>query len=244
MISLKQCMMKYQADLVFEERKVHNMTAKLIKIDRNGSKHYEGYTTCDRCGGKGYYAIAMHNGNPVLSPHDGGVCWKCGGSGKMFGKWIERTPEYQAKLDARRKAKAEALQAQWDAANAEREKQRKAAEEAERLAKEAEEARIKAQKAISQHVGQIGDKLNLTATFDHTAWFECKSFSGYGTETMYIHTFKDSDGNVLIWKTSNGLGEIGLQKGDQVQITGKVKEHNEYKDEKQTVLTRCKVVAK
>ena len=48
--------------------------AKLIKIDRNGSKHYEGMVTCDRCGGRGYYAIAMCNGQPVLSPLDAGVC--------------------------------------------------------------------------------------------------------------------------------------------------------------------------
>ena len=213
------------------------MAGKLIKIDRNGSKHYEGYITCDRCSGRGWYAVAVNNGQLVPSHVDNAVCYKCGGSGKVYGKWIERTPEYQAKLDARRQAKWEAEKARLDA-------ERKEREEAERLAKEAEEARIKAQKAISKHVGQVGDKLNLTATFDHTAWFECKSFAGYGTETMYIHTFKDPDGNVLIWKTANGLGEIGLQKGDQVQITGKVKEHNEYKDEKQTVLTRCKVVAK
>lgn len=218
--------------------------AKLIKIDRNGSKHYEGMMTCDRCQGRGWFATGVCNGHLVPSHVDNAVCYKCHGEGKVYGKWIERTPEYQAKLDARRKAKAEA---QWKAAeaeNAEREKQRKLAEEAERLAKEAEEARIKALKAISQFVGQVGDKLDLTATFDHTAWFECRSFSGYGTTTMYIHTFKDADGNVLIWKTSNGLGSMGLQEGDLVQVKGTVKDHNEYKDEKQTLLTRCKITRK
>ena len=29
--------------------------AKLIKIDRNGSKHYEGECECDRCQGRGQY---------------------------------------------------------------------------------------------------------------------------------------------------------------------------------------------
>jgi hypothetical protein len=28
---------------------------------------------CDRCGGKGYYAIGVLNGRPLLSPLDGGV---------------------------------------------------------------------------------------------------------------------------------------------------------------------------
>lgn len=214
--------------------------AKLIKIDRNGSKHYEGMMTCDRCQGRGWFATGVCNGQLVPSHVDNAVCYKCHGEGKVYGKWIERTPEYQAKLDARRQAKAEAQAAEY-------EKQRKEQEakmEAERLAKEAEKARIKALKAISQHVGQVGDKLDLTATFDHTAWFECRSFTGYGTTTMYIHTFKDADGNVLIWKTSNGLGSMGLQEGDLVQIKGTVKDHSEYKDEKQTVLTRCKITRK
>lgn len=57
---------------------------------------------------------------------------------------------------------------------------------------------------------------------------------------MHIHTFKDSDGNKVIWKTTKALG---LECGEPVQITGRVKEHSEYKDEKQTVLTRCKVEA-
>lgn len=89
--------------------------ATLIKIDRNGSKHYEGFTTCTRCGGTGYYAIGVHNGVPVLSPFDGGVCWECHGAGKVIGKWIERTPEYQAKLDAKAAERARARQAEREA---------------------------------------------------------------------------------------------------------------------------------
>ena len=207
------------------------MEAKLIKIDRNGSKHFEGMITCDRCGGKGYYAIAVHNMQPVLSPHDGGVCWKCLGTGKVHGKWIERTPEYQAKLDAKRKAKWEAEQAKLDAERAERE----AKEKAER---EAKEAQIKAMKAISQYIGQIGDKIEVKGTYVRSGSWEQKSFRGWGTNTMYIHTFKDSDGNVFTWKTQKGLS---MNHGEPIIIKGTVKNHSEYKDEKQTELTRCKV---
>lgn len=208
--------------------------AKLIKIDGNGSKHWEDMITCDRCGGKGYYAIGTLNDQPVLSPHDAGVCWKCLGKGKVLGKWIERTPEYQAKLDARREAKAKARQEQWEAENAAR-------MELEKQRKEAEEARIKAQKAISQFVGTVGEKITAIGCFDHSAWFDVDSFMGYGKEIMYIYTFKDPDGNVLIWKTQKGLD---LQRGEPVEIKGTVKEHKEYKDEKQTVLTRCKITRK
>lgn len=209
------------------------MEAKLIKIDRNGSKHYEGMVTCDRCGGLGYYAIGINNGSPVLSPLDHGVCWKCGGTGKVHGKWIERTPEYQAKLDARRQAKLDAQKAEYERLQ----KEREAEAEKKRLA---EEARIKALKAISQHVGEVGQGLTIKATYVRTAHFTVRAFSGFGTETMCIHTFKDAEGNVLIWKTSKG---IGLNYGEPVEIRGTVKEHKVYKDEKQTVLTRCKVNA-
>lgn len=212
--------------------------ARLIKVDRNGSKHYEGMVTCDRCGGKGYYAIAVCNGQPVLSPVDGGVCFKCGGAGKVLGKWIERTPEYQAKLDARRKARQEARQAELEAKRAEAERIRKEKEEKEEAERLAEEARIKAQKAISQYVGEIGQKVNICGSYQFTGSWEQKSFSGYGIETMYCHNFKDTDGNVFVWKTGKGLA---LNYGEPVEITGTVKAHSEYKDERQTVLTRCKV---
>lgn len=204
----------------------------LIKIDRNGSKHYEGMVACDRCGGKGYYAIGVHNMQPVLSPHDGGVCWKCFGVGKVRGKWIERTPEYQAKLDAKRKAKREAEQAKIEAERAERE----AKEKAEREAREAE---IKAAKAISQYVGRIGDKIEVGGTYVRSGSWEQKSFRGWGTDTVFVHIFKDADGNVFTWRTQKGLD---MDWDTPVVVTGTVKNHSEYKDEKQTELTRCKVI--
>jgi hypothetical protein len=214
------------------------MKAKLIKIDRNGSKHFEGEIVCDRCGGKGYYAIGVHNMMPVLSPHDGGVCWKCLGAGKVHGKWIERTPEYQAKLDAKRQAKREAERARLDAEQARIDAERAEREARERAEREAEEARIKAQKAISQHIGQIGDKVEIKATYVRSGSWEQKSFSGYGTDIMHVHTFKDPNGNVLTWKTQKG---VRLEYGEPVIVKGTIKNHSEYKDEKQTELTRCKI---
>ena len=210
------------------------MEAKLIKIDRNGSKHFEGLTTCDRCGGTGYYAIGVNNGAPVLSPRDAGVCWKCHGKGVVMAKWIERTPEYQAKLDARRQARHEAAAAKREAEEAER----KAQEKAE---KEAREAEIKARKAISQHVGDIGEKLEIEATYQYSGQWEQKAFNGYGTDHMYAHIFKDAAGNVLTWKTQKALPQE-IEEGNRVSLRGTVKDHTEYKDEKQTALIRCKVV--
>ena len=209
------------------------MEAKLIKIDRNGSKHYEGAIICDRCNGRGWFAIGSCNGQLVPSHVDDAVCWKCHGAGKVKGKWIERSPEYQAKLEAKRQAKWAAEQAKRDAECAERE----AAERAER---EAEEARIKAEKAISQHVGQVGNKIAFKGTYVRTGSWEQPAYAGFGMTTMYCHTFKDADGNVFTWKTQNG---VCLNYGENVEVKGTVKAHSEYKDEKQTELTRCKVTA-
>lgn len=199
------------------------METKLIKIDRNGSKHFEGMVTCDRCGGSGVYAWCVRNGVIVPTIVDNGVCHKCNGTGKVKSKWIERTPEYQAKLDAKRRIKLETERAKL---------------ETERAEREAREAEIKAQKAISQHVGQIGDKIKIKGTYVRSGSWEQNSFRGWGTDTMYIHIFKDADGNVFTWKTQKGLS---ADYGNAVDIIGTVKNHSEYKDEKQTELTRCKV---
>lgn len=217
--------------------------ATLIKIDRNGSKHYEGMVTCDRCQGRGWYATGVCNGELVPSHVDNAVCYKCGGAGKVLSKWIERTPEYQAKLDARRQAKLEAQMAKWQAEEAERERIRKEEEakaEAERIARE---AKIKAEKAISQYVGQVKERMTIKATFVGSPSFEVRSFGGWGTDEMYIHTFKDEQGNKLVWKTTSPLDRNVIDEGDVVELTGTVKDHNEYKEEKQTILTRCKVKA-
>lgn len=218
------------------------MEAKLIKIDRNGSKHYEGKVTCDRCGGRGLYAIGTLNGQPLITTVDNGICHKCLGTGWVIEKWIERTPEYQAKLDARREAKWQAKQAERDAKQAEINAEAEAEKELlDRLAQIREEERQaeEARKATSQYLCQIGDKIDMVVTYKKCAWYDRPSFSGYGTETCYIHTFEDTMGNILVWKTTSSLYEI--KEGDTVSLKGTVKAHDEYKGEKQTQLQRCKV---
>lgn len=203
---------------------------KLLKVDRNGSKHWEGVVKCDRCSGTGIFAIGVRNGQLVASPVDAGVCWKCGGSGQVVSRWVERTPEYQAKLDARRKAKSDAREKEF------REEEEKRAAERKEL-----EEKIKAEKAVSKYIGSVGDKLVMKVEFLRSASFD----TYYGT--TFIHTFKDEHGNKIIWKTSKALGtdEDGewrkIEVGQVITLQGTVKEHSEYRDEKQTALTRCKI---
>lgn len=216
--------------------------AELIRIDRNGTKYYQGMIPCDRCDGKGIYYIGVCNDKLIPSWVDQGVCFKCGGLGKVKGKWKEYTPEYAAKLEARRKAKAEKWQQEHAEEIARQEAERKAKEEAEAKAKAEEEARIKAEKAISNYVGQIGDKIDIKAIYEYSAFFNVPSFyNRFQTETIYIHNFKDAKGNKLIWKTGSPIDGNVIEKGMEVSLKGTIKEHKEYKDEKQTILTRCRV---
>ena len=203
--------------------------ATLIRIDRNGTKYFEGMVSCDRCGGAG--GADQWKGT-------GWTCFKCGGTGKIHDKWKEYTPEYASKLEARRNAKAEKWEQEHAEEIAKAEAERRAKAEAERIVREREEAEEKARKAISQHIGTVGEKVDIDAVLEKNAWFDVPSFSGFGTSTMHIYTFRDSQGNALIWKTSKGLG---IENGEAVHIKGTIKEHSEYEDEKQTVLTRCKV---
>lgn len=230
--------------------------AILDKVFKNGNIKIKTKETCWRCGNKqGIYYIGVCNGAPVPSHVDNGVCFRCNGKGWEWESQILMTPENQAKAEQRRakeREKQAEKQKELDALYAQKEAERKAKEEAERIAREQEEARIRAEKAISKYVGNIGDKIDLEVEYVKTAWFEVKSFTGFGTETMYVHTFKDADGNKLVWKTSNenfrykkiegtAVWDRVVEEGTRVHIKGTIKEHKEYKDEKQTVLTRCKV---
>ena len=61
----------------------------------------------------------------------------------------------------------------------------------------------------------------------------------WGTEIRYVHTFKDVNGNVFVWKTGRGINEE--HKGEPLELKGIVKDHSEYDGEKQTVIKNCKL---
>lgn len=218
--------------------------ARLIQTYKNGNIKVAYECECSRCGnGNGVYYIGVCNNQLIPSHVANGVCFKCGGTGKERATMIIMTPENRAKADAER-AKREAKVAEEQA---KREAERKAQEQREAEERARREAEIAAQKANSQYVGNIGDRVELTLTLAYTAYWEVRSFYG-GTETMHMHIFKDADDNTFTWKTSNGVcmpqadGQYKVaEKGDTVVLKGTIKDHSEYKGEKQTVLTRCKI---
>lgn len=97
-----------------------------------------------------------------------------------------------------------------------------------------------AENSSSDYVGKIGDKVTVNVVLDRVSWYETK----YGT--MNVYTFVDDDGNVYVWKTSTYIGRLvdgfwqDFEKGSRLTLTGKIKDHKEYKGVKQTMLTRCK----
>lgn len=100
---------------------------------------------------------------------------------------------------------------------------------------------------MSEYIGAVGQKVSAEVTLIN----EFEYTNPYYRTTTYTYIMKDDEGNVLIWKTTSTLmieyvNEKGhhrndvIRKGDKMMISGKVKEHSEYKGTKQTVLTRCK----
>ena len=88
-------------------------------------------------------------------------------------------------------------------------------------------------KTKSKYMYNVKDKIEIKLTQ--------KDMFGYNTKYGYMHIyiFKDVEGNTYKWNSSNAL-EMEYEKWYTVKAT--VKAHEEYKGEKQTVLTRCKIV--
>lgn len=83
----------------------------------------------------------------------------------------------------------------------------------------------------SKHIGAVGDKLELEVTHIRTGGYDTQF--GY----TYVHSFKDADGNILVWKTAACSGF----ESTTLRLKGTVKDHDEYNGVKQTILTRCKI---
>lgn len=110
----------------------------------------------------------------------------------------------------------------------------------------AEEERAKANAEV-EYYGAVGDKFELTLTFDKSFCFE----GAYGF--TYIHLFHDDEGHQFKWSSSRGTyqcwcktngrdGFLEYEVGKKYILRGTIKAHKEYRNVKQTVITRCKVL--
>lgn len=88
-------------------------------------------------------------------------------------------------------------------------------------------------KKISQHVGNVNDRLDFNITVKHL-------FTGTSTYGVYYKfIFADENENVLTWMTSK---DPSLELNKNYKIRGTVKGHVEFKNVKQTELTRCEIL--
>jgi hypothetical protein len=99
---------------------------------------------------------------------------------------------------------------------------------------------------VSEYVGNVGDKISVKVKYVNTYSYD----TNFGAAN--IHLFMDDNGNIFKWSTNSKLEYTVkdnrssysqwyyLDKGATIQLTGKIKDHSEYHNQKQTVLTRCK----
>ncbi len=91
----------------------------------------------------------------------------------------------------------------------------------------------------SEHFGTIKNRGRWFGKYLGSKSFETETY-GYGDSAVrYLHRFAVG-ANIAIWWTGT---ELELDNGQEVIIVGSIKSHEEYKGKKQTVLTRCDVVA-
>lgn len=97
------------------------------------------------------------------------------------------------------------------------------------MIREKQKAEEKAQEQQSKYVGNIGDRITVQIA-------DFKVVTSWETNFGLTKIFKiiDTDGNIYTWKTSGGIAD-----GTET-IVGTVKAHNEYRDIKQTELTRVR----
>ena len=106
-------------------------------------------------------------------------------------------------------------------------------------------------------------RIEATVTMKGIYKYEAPAYTGYGYDTHYIYNMVAEDGTVYVWKTTTFMSlryeaengcEIDakgrswdyspINRGDVVTIKATVKGDGEYKGQKQTELTRVKVVSR
>ena len=102
----------------------------------------------------------------------------------------------------------------------------------QREARKTAEVERKAAAPAGKHLGAVGDRMDFG---NATVVFVRRIEGYYGTTTLTKFLAGD---DTLVWFRSGDKADLKV--GDTVSITGTVKKHDQFKDEKQTVITRAK----
>jgi hypothetical protein len=85
---------------------------------------------------------------------------------------------------------------------------------------------------VSQHVGKVGDRMQMIVTTEKV--IKKDGFYGF----TGIHKMIDTAGNDLVWFASESAD--WLEVGEMVEVVATIKEHGEYNGRKQTTISRVK----
>ena len=104
------------------------------------------------------------------------------------------------------------------------------------IAKEIGERRIKESRHehISEYIGQIGERRDFVCKLIGT--FTYNSNYGFFSDANYIYKFKDDNGDIIVWYTTSIIDTDN----EEYRFKATIKEHSEYRGEKQTVVNRPK----
>ena len=97
---------------------------------------------------------------------------------------------------------------------------------------------------------------NVKVRVEKVLIVEATKFSYYDIGFQYMYIMRDEAGNSIIYKTKSELGfkfktskndkfvmdELAVMQGMTMWIKAGIKAHTEYKGEKQTIITRAKVL--
>ena len=91
----------------------------------------------------------------------------------------------------------------------------------------------KAANSLNEHFGNVGDQIERNLEVQFVAEYE----SQWGVSTLI--RFKDTDGRTFTWWASKAGIIDAFERGATYRVKGKIKKHDLYQSERQTVLTRC-----
>lgn len=90
------------------------------------------------------------------------------------------------------------------------------------------------QTSSGNHVGVVGKRYDMALKLVSARSLGMTESYGYYTERSVYH-FQDQDNNSLVWFTETR----DIEEGKEYQVRATVKAHDVYKDQPQTVITRC-----
>lgn len=84
-------------------------------FEKNGKMYSKAVCRCDRCSGHGIIVARVENDQFIPIPVDNGICYKCGGSGKMHKEVRLYTEKERASLDRAAERRSKVREAELEA---------------------------------------------------------------------------------------------------------------------------------